>query len=149
MLKEKEKNVKQKLPITSQLLLMIKGQLNIDAAYHKVIWAACHTLFFSMLRKSNVFPQSLRSFDPTKHLPRCDFLIHPDGLVMGLVMKIRWTKTIQYKDRILECSLPRLKDHPLCPVQVPIKSFQCTTKVDPEGPAFMTQDKSGKRVPLY
>ena len=117
---------------------MIKGQVNLDTAYHKVIWAACLTILFSMLRKSNVFPQSLRSFDPTKHLPRCDFLIHPDGLVMGLIMKIRWTKTIQYKYLILECPLPRLKDHPLCPVQAILKSFQCATKIDPEGLAFMT-----------
>ena len=147
--KTKRISVKQKLPITLQLLLMIKGQLNLDTAHHKIIWAACLILFFPMLMKSNVFPQSLRSFDPTKHLRRCDFLIHPDGLVMGLVMKIRWTKTIQYKDRILECPLPRLKDHPLCHVQVNLKSFQCMTKVVPEGPSFMTQDKSGKPVPLY
>ena len=40
------------------------------------------------------------------------------------------------------------KDHPICPVHVIIKYFQYTTEVDPEGPAFMTHDKSDKPVPL-
>ena len=140
--------IKQKLPITPQLLLEIKGHLNLENGHHKTIWAACLTLFFSMLRKSNVFPQSLRSYDPTKHLRRCDFLIHPDGLDKGLVIQIRWTKTIQYKDRILMCPLPRLQGHPLCPVQAIVKAFHHTSQADPDGPAFMTH-KSGKLVPMY
>ena len=44
---------------------------------------------------------------------------------------------------------PGLKDHPLWPVQAIINSFQCATNVDPEGPVFMTRDKSDKPIPLY
>ena len=110
--KFKGKSVSHKLPITPQHLLQIRSHLNLHLMEDNVFWAVCLTLFFTMLRKSNVFPKSIKLFDPSKNLRRCDFLVHPDGLHKGLVIQIRWTKTIQHKERLLLCPVPLLPGHP-------------------------------------
>ena len=94
-------------------------------------------MFFSLLRKSNVFPPSVLAFNPSKHLRRLDIQFDSNNPNSGLVINIRWSKTIQTKDRILQCALPLLWGHPLCPVTAVIRAFRVSQDAAGSGPAFM------------
>ena len=95
-------------------------------------------MFFCLLRKSNALPASLNSFCPGKHLhvARQDFSLAPQGLPYGLVVNLRWSKTIQYRERALLCLLPKLPGHPLCPVTALAAAFALDPLPHREGPAF-------------
>ena len=99
----------RKLPITPLLLLKIRLVLDLQDPNSTVFWAACLTTFFGMLRRSNVLPTP--PFSDTKHLSREDVLAYS----WGLALKIRWSKTIQFRERELLVPLPHLPGHPLDP----------------------------------
>lgn len=60
----------QKLPITWNLLHGIFEVLDLSRTFDLSFWAACLVAFFSFFRKSNLLVQSLKNFDPKKHLCR-------------------------------------------------------------------------------
>ena len=68
-----------------------------------------------------------------KHLRREDVLAYS----WGLALKIRWSKTIQFRERELLVPLPHLPGHPLDPTQAIRKAFQVTAKAPAGGPAFV------------
>ena len=138
--KMKGTKVKQKLPITPDLLLKIRQLLNLKSSTDATFWAVCLILFFSLLRKSNVLLQSESLFDDRKHLRRLDISLNPLGWRHGFILTIRWTKTLQQRERILECPLPLLYGHPLCPVTSVIQAFRLSPGVNPAGPAFIYHD---------
>jgi hypothetical protein len=125
--------VTRKLPITPLILLQIKSLLVLSNPRGAVFWAACLVAFFGFFRKSNLFGPSGSGFDPSKHLCRSDFLLYP----WGLAVQIRWSKTIQFGERVLVTPLPRLPGHPLCPVEAVVQAFALTKSAKPQGPAFM------------
>ena len=137
--REKGVGVKRKLPITPHLLLSIKQGLNLSSPLDSVFWAACLTAFYGFLRKANLFPPNDKSFSPSKHLARSDFTFHP----WGVMLHIRWSKTIQCGERILEAPLPRLPAHPLCPVAAIVQAFVLTRGAQVNGPAFVLKVTSG------
>lgn len=124
--------VNKKLPITPQLLLRIKRQLDFKNPLDVVFWAICLTAFFTFLRKSNLLPATTTSFDPQKQLARQDFKTHS----WGLSVTITWSKTIQFNERSFQIPLPILAKHPLCPVMAILQAFRAAPS-DPQGPAFM------------
>lgn len=101
----------QKLPITCSILQGILGHLNFSRPFDLAFWAACLVGFFSFFRKSNLLVSSLAKFDPSKHLCYSDVLFQPSGAVLT----VRWSKTIQFKQRILHIPLPRMVNSPFCP----------------------------------
>lgn len=124
-------SVSRKLPITPVLLLGIRDQLNFSKPVDIVFWAICLLLFFGLLRKSNVLPLSAKKFDPSHHVRRRDFV----PFSWGLGLEIRWSKTIQTKEKVLVIPLPILPRHPLCPVKAILSAFMVMPGL-PEGPAF-------------
>ena len=137
--REKGLSVKRKLPISPEILLKIKSLLNFNLILDSMFWAACTTAFFGFFRKSNLFPPSATKFDNTKHLCRSDFsLFH-----WGLLLNIRWSKTIQFKERTFQAPLPLLKYHPLCPVAAVVHAFALTPLANSEGPAFLKEGPRG------
>lgn len=147
--KFKGKVVKRKLPITPQLLLAIRGQLNLTIVEDKVFWAVCLVLFFGFFRKSNVLAPSMGKFVPDKHLTRNHVLVHPEGIINGLLIKVNWSKTIQHKERALLCPIPCLPNHPLCPTAACVSAFQATPCAPSTGPAFQLVDGQGYKPLLY
>ena len=135
-------SVKRKLPITPQVVLKVKSLLNLDNAKDAVFWAACVVAFFGFFRKSNLFPKNANSFNPKKHLCRSDFSVHP----WGIMISIKWSKTIQCGERILQTPIPLLKNHPLCPVNAVVNAFSLTRYASSDGPAFVIYQK-GKFLP--
>ena len=59
-------------------------------------------------------PKSAKDFDPAKNLCRNDIIVRQ----WGLVICVRWSKTIQFRERQLLIPVMQLSQgHPLCPVQ--------------------------------
>ena len=129
-------SVTRKLPITPSILLAILRHLNLDNSFDCNFWAICLCAFYAMLRRSNVMPHSLSSFNPAQHLRRKDLVFDQNGLHLY----IRWTKTIQFRERTLHIPLPRIQGSPLCPSQAVYLACQQTSSANPCGPAFACND---------
>lgn len=102
--------VSQKLPITDVILHGILAVQNFSNPFDVCFWAACLVAFFSFFRKSNLLVPSPPQFNPSKHLCTSDVSFHP----MGATLSVRWSKTIQYRQRILHIPLPHITGSPFC-----------------------------------
>lgn len=125
--------VTRKAPITPEMLLGILSHLDLKSPLHANVWAAALTMFFAMLRRSNVLPNSSTGFKPSIHLRRRDITFQSDCVLI----KIRWSKTIQFQQRELNIPLPRIRDNPLCPVQAVFHAFRTCPLAGANGPAFV------------
>ena len=128
----------RKLPIDPSLLLKILSKLDLDNIEDCNVWAAALVMFYGMLRRSNALTCE-KTFDPSKHLRRGDITFHP----WGAMLNICWTKTIQYRERMLEIPLPRKAGHPLCPVNAFFRAFKLTSGAPATGPAFLMSSGGG------
>ena len=135
-------DISRKAPITPKLLLEILSKLNVLTVKGASIWAACLLMFFGCLRRSNVLATT-KNFDPTKHLRRRDFCFTDNGLNI----KIRWTKTIQYKGRVLEIPYPWDRGNPLCPTQATFNAVCLSPGAPVDGPALV-MDTTPSPAPL-
>ena len=103
--------VSQKKPITPHFLLAFKSHLNLDKPLHATFWAVCLVTLFGLLRKANLQCIGFTQFDPSKHLRGGDILFFTDW---ASIIN-RWSKTIQFSQRILNVPLPCIAQHSLCP----------------------------------
>ena len=133
----------RKCPITPDLLLEILDKLNVRTPKGASIWAACLLMFFGLLRRSNVMVNSKADFDPAKHLRRQDLNFTKDGLQVT----IRWTKTVQYRERVLTIPYPWKKGEKLCPTQGVYQAVRLTPQASALGPALVC-DLSPNPTPL-
>ena len=101
----------QKLPITLDILRAIFMKLDLKCSFERSFWTACLVAFFSFFRKSNLLVQSHILFDPLRHLCASDVEFTQEGAVLT----VRWSKVIQFKERILHIPLPRIQNSPFCP----------------------------------
>ena len=83
-------------------------------------WAACVIAFFSVFRKSNLLISSTSSFDPHKHLRMCDIHVW----TWGLLLVLRWSKTIQYRNRTLLVPVPKIEHSKLFPHAATLNAFK-------------------------
>ena len=132
-------------PITPTLLLALRDRLDFSLITDVSMWAACLVGFYGLLRKSNLFPASLKGFDPDKQLTMSDF--HP--MPWGLEILVRWTKTVQRKEYVLKVPLVAMHGHPLCPVAAVQAVFALTRDRPRQGPVFYRADKKGLTPILY
>lgn len=126
--------VSRKAPITPQLLLDLLSHLDINTPSGANTWAAALLMFFGLLRRANVLPSALNSFDPRFHLRRKDLKFTSQGLQVT----IRWSKTNQFRDRIHTLPLPRIPGNRLCPTQAAFHALRLTPGAPPEGPVFVS-----------
>lgn len=119
-----------KLPITPQILLNIHKKLNLSTPIEALFWAALLVGFFAFLRKSNLLPPS-KGFDPDKHLTRQDFNL----ITNGIAIDIKWSKTIQFKQRSFQVVVPMVAGSELCPVKASLHAFRLAPNF-PRDPAF-------------
>lgn len=119
------------LPVTPEILLEIFEHMQMEDQLDITFWSLFLIAFFMFSRKSNLVPISTSKFDPKKQLCRKDFEIHDEYLIIS----IRWSKTIQFGQRILSIPLCAIHGNPLCPVAAFKKMCQ---KIPAEGsdPAF-------------
>ena len=122
----------RKAPITPALLLQLQSRLDLSNPADTVIWAGALLMFFTLLRRSNVMPPSATGFDSARHLRRCDITFTPEGALI----RVRWTKTIQFRERELRIPLCRLRDHPLCPTTALFLALSHSPGAPASGPAL-------------
>ena len=67
--------------------------------------------FFAFMRLSNLAPHALGLFDETRHLTGEDVMFTEDHAKVI----IKWSKTIQTRDRIQCVTLPKLRNKIICP----------------------------------
>ena len=94
--------------------------------------------FFGFLRISNLAPQSLTQFDPSRHLTPSDVKISKKSMKL----LIKWSKTMQTRDRTHTITLPRLYPSPLCPVTA-LTSAMSQYSPGPQDPLFQVRTMSG------
>lgn len=124
--------VNRKTPMTPHVMLAVKCQLDLSDLKDRVFWAALVVMFFGLLRRSNLF-QDGSGFDPDKQLTRDCFVVHDSG---KMCVVIRWSKTIQKREKTMTITLPVLPRHPLCPVTAVISMFQALGPAPPRAQAF-------------
>ena len=129
---------KQKLPITPAILRQLFKQIDFTLPLEVTLWAACLVAFFSFFRKSNLLVKSITSFDSNLHLCRRDATFTEDGVSLA----VRWSKTIQYRQRILHIPLPRIPGSPLCPAQTLILALRLCNS-PPSAPLFTYPTRKG------
>ncbi|XP_035659582.1 uncharacterized protein LOC118404542 isoform X1 [Branchiostoma floridae] len=101
---------RQKLPFTPDVLLRIHEHLDTSDSFQATMWTVILLSFFTFQRKSNFV--SKHGFDPTKQFTIHDFVVYK-GI---LLIRIRWSKTLQCAERVLYVPVMEIKNSPLCPV---------------------------------
>ena len=131
-------------PITPALLLALRGTIDFTTVGGACMWAACLVGFYGLLRKSNLFPSCLKSFNPEKQLTKSDICSTP----WGVEIVVRWTKTVQKKEYVLKVPLLAMPGHPLCPVAAVRAVFILTRAMPMDGPVFYREDKKLGLTPI-
>ena len=132
-------STRQKLPITCHILQGILRVLDLSCPFDITFWAACLVGFFSFFRKSNLLIPSTEKFDPQKHLCRADVQFHPSGVIL----LVRWSKTIQFRQRTVQIPLPHIAKSPFCPSSALLICFRMVPTAVGHSPLFCYPSPTG------
>ena len=135
---------KRVLPITPDLLHKIYQHLNIEEPYYRAKRCSFLFAFFLMARKSSIIPPSITKFDKTKHLCRKDIVLHNNCLLVT----IKYSKTIQFGERLVTLPLLPLHGSCLCPIQNYLRLCKLVP-TNPEAPAFTYSNGSGIKTVTF
>ena len=127
-------------PMTPCILKEIHSFLNLDIEFDCVMWSLILFMFFLMLRKSNVMPESIKSFDPRKQLIRKDIQVHDNMLIVNM----KWSKTRQFGHH-RQIPIAAMPSNILCPVTAYKKMIRIVD-AGPLDPLFCTYSASKRRV---
>lgn len=128
-----------KLTLTVGDLLAMKQHMSLHTPADAQLWSIIVTCFFGLLRISNVTAPYTSSWDPVKIVKRKDIWIKDSGCIIN----IRWSKTIQFKERLFCAALPRL-DTPLCPREALLHFLQTAGPIPADAPAWSFMTASNK-----
>jgi len=106
--------VPRKEPITVEILFKLFRLFDLDNHLHLCMRALFLVALFSFLRISNLVPYKLSDIGN----PQACFLM-PSSITFtaqGALLHITHTKTLQFRERVLEIPLPLIPGLPLCPV---------------------------------
>jgi len=131
--------IKQALPITPELLLKIYLALDKSDINYIVYWCLFVFAFFLLARKSNLVPTTTEDLLHKRFLLREDVSIDKNKLLVSM----KWTKTIQFGQRVLVTPLVVVMNSPLCPVAA-FKNMVSKIPAGPGSPLFIL--KSGRPV---
>ena len=129
-------------PLSPPIFLRLLHFIDLSNSYEATMWAIMIVGFLMFARIGNLLP-STRVFDREKQLTRGDVLVAADAVVVT----VKWTKTIQTRQRVLTLPLYANSDSPLCPKK-------CLLRVARLAPAskfhhlFSYKSKSGLSVIL-
>ena len=122
----------QKLPVTPSMLLQIYKLLNPSYSVDASFWAICLVAFYGMFRKSHLLVQGNSQFDSARQFVKSDFRFFP----WGVVVVVRWSKTIQFRERLVSIPLPSIPGSPLCPVSAILHAFSFTPTAPANSQSF-------------
>jgi hypothetical protein len=116
----------QAAAMTPQILAQIYAILDLRDPVIATMWALFCFCIFTLTRKSNVVVTG-KKFDGEKQVRRADVLIGQNCLLVSF----RWTKTIQFGQRVLQVPLLAMPQSCLCPV----RAYQNMVKLNPASPS--------------
>ena len=132
----------QREPITIPILHRL-CQLTLHyGLWGTVLRCAFLIMFFAFLRQSNVAPRSKADYDATRHTRRTDVTLTPSGLVIA----IKWTKTLQKRGRPVKIPLPRIPGSSLCPTQAFSTMRRLIPTSQPNTPLLVMNNNKGRLV---
>ena len=79
-----------------------------------VAWTATLLGFYLFLRKSNLVPDTMDTYNVEQQFCRGD--INLLGMDKAMMIEIRWSKTIQHKQKILRLPVLPAHNKAVCPV---------------------------------
>ena len=122
----------QKHPITFDILRGIYSHLNPTYSVDASLWAICLVAFLGMFRKSHLPVTENGSFDAAQQFTKSDFQFFPWGVIIG----VRWSKTIQFRERVVSIPLPWVPGSLFCPVAAITHAFSFTVGAPSLSQAF-------------
>ena len=128
--------VTQAAPITPLILAQIHPLLNFRKKVDIVFWAVLLLGFFMMVRASNLVPRSVKKWSPIKQLSRSSIAFNKQGMVV----KVLWSKTIQFRQKVLEIPVYAIPNLILCPIKA-VRRVLHASKVKGNGPLLAVTDK--------
>lgn len=135
----------QKLPITPEILRIVRETLDFRISKHRAFWCACVIGFLGFFRKSTLLPKSQAS--RTEALLLRDIRISQDG--DNLYITVRHTKTIQFGQRILTIPFIRLPDSVLCPLKAIVSMLAGISHIQPGSNQPLFSYENGNKTLYY
>ena len=120
--------VKQAEPITPGILLRLSKVVDYKDQVEVIAWVGALLGFYMFLRRSNLVPEAMDKFDPQYQFTRAD--VNITSIHTAMMFEIRWSKTIQYRQRVLRLPVLPAANKAICPV---FWVFQLL-RVSPAGP---------------
>ena len=105
--------VKQAAPVTPQILARLSKVVNYKDRIEVIAWTAVLVGFYMSLRKSNLVPEAMDRFNPEQQFRRQDVNV---GLDRAMMFEIKWTKTIQFRQKLLRVPVLPAQNKAVCPV---------------------------------
>ena len=99
--RDKGHMVCQAAPVTPQMLADVALMVNTNDGIQLASWVAILAGFYLLFHKSNLVPDTCVTFSPHRQLTWSNFVHMKDCYVV----KVYWSKTIQFFDRCLEIPL--------------------------------------------
>ena len=112
--------VDRKLAVTPALLLHIRNCLDVSTHNDAMLWCAMLVAFWGLFRKDNITVGKASAFNPRSNLTRGDFSIKNGTLWV----RVRHSKTNQFRQRCHWVPLVAIPGHPLCPVAAVLRVFK-------------------------
>ena len=106
--------IKQAAPITPEILVRLSKVVNYAEPVEMVAWVGTLLGFYMFLHKSNLVPDTRETFNPEQQFCRADMNLL--GLDNAMMFEIKWSKTIQYKQKVLRLPVLPAKNRSICPV---------------------------------
>ena len=125
-----------RLPITDDLILVIRKSLNLQLPDHCMFWAACTLGYFGFLRSAEFTVPSWASFSPSVHLGVQDLAVDSSTAPSCICVTIKASKTDPFRKG---CSIHiGLGKYPLCAVHASLAYL--AIRGDGPGPLFLCQN---------
>ena len=125
--------VKQAAPMTPEILLRMNRVVDYTSQIDMVAWVATLIRFTMFLRKSNLVPDTMITFNPTMQFTRQDFNVTGPASVM--MAEITWAKNLQFKQKILRIPVLPVENKAICPVMW-MHFMMAQVPAGPQDPAF-------------
>jgi hypothetical protein len=104
---------RQALPITLEILDKFYDHMKFNSSINVTYWCLFLFAFFLLSRKSNLVPVLVKKFDSSRQLCRGYITV----CSTYLIVRFKWTKTIQFGNRVLSIPLLTFLVSKFCPVQ--------------------------------
>ena len=124
-------------------LCALRVQLNLALPEDALFFAVLTACFFGLLRIGNALTSTPASSSSVVLAGDLRFL------PQGAVLKLRSSKTIQFRDRIHSVVLPHLPNHPLCPVTALRNLFSVAGTPPPTSPLFSCSSSSAPTAQAF